>query len=189
MADYRSLVTILVSLRLSRHRHAVMVVVASFAVTIIGRNITKYFASPGGAAVPVEIAGQFHGHKGEFTGTETVFSTSRTVIARRTVIPPVKCPRSPFSFTTFIFSAPFSCNFSGWRPREDFFFFFVCFLVFVVLHHEWKSKARFLTVLEFVSEIRFVRERKRKISIDIVRFNRVVLIERKPCLDCAALSS
>lgn len=39
--------------------------VASFAVTIIGRNITKYFASPGGAAV--EIAGQFHGHKGEFT--------------------------------------------------------------------------------------------------------------------------
>lgn len=66
-----SLVTILVTvaLRLSRehgHHHTVMVVVASFAVAIIGRNITKYFASPGGAAA--EIAGQFHGHKGKFTG-------------------------------------------------------------------------------------------------------------------------
>lgn len=66
-----SLVTILVTvaLRLSRrhgHHHTVMVVVASFAVAIIGRNITRYFASPGGAAA--EIAGQFHGHKGKFTG-------------------------------------------------------------------------------------------------------------------------
>lgn len=163
-----------------------MVVVASFAVTIIGRNITKYFASPGGAAVPVEIAGQFHGHKGEFTGTETVFSTSRTVIARRTVNSSYKMSTiSSFFYYFHFFRSFFLQLFQTTRG----FFFFVCFLVFVVLHHEWKSKARFLTVLEFVSEIRFVRERKRKISIDIVRFNRIVLIERKPCLDCAALSS
>lgn len=166
-----------------------MVVVASFAVTIIGRNITKYFASPGGAAVPVEIAGQFHGHKGEFTGTETVFSTSRTVIARRTVNSSYKMSTISSFFYNFHFFRSFFLQFFRMETTRGFFFLFVCFLVFVVLHHEWKSKARFLTVLEFVSEIRFVRERKRKISIDIVRFNRIVLIERKPCLDCAALSS
>lgn len=30
----------------------------------------------------------------------------------------------PLSFTIFIFSAPFFCNFSGWRSREDFFILF-----------------------------------------------------------------
>lgn len=125
MADYRSLVTILVSLRLSRHRHAVMVVVASFAVTIIGRNITKYFASPGGAAVPVEIAGQFHGHKGEFTGTETVFSTSRTVIARRTVNSSYKMSTISFFFYNFHFFRSFFLQL--FQTTRGFFFFCLFF--------------------------------------------------------------
>lgn len=127
MADYRSLVTILVSLRLSRHRHAVMVVVASFAVTIIGRNITKYFASPGGAAVPVEIAGQFHGHKGEFTGMETVFSTSRTVIARRTVNSSYKMSTISFFFYNFHFFRSFFLQFFRMETTRGFFFFFCLF--------------------------------------------------------------
>lgn len=138
---------------------------------------------------PWRLQASFTDTKGNLQERRRSFQHPELLSHDEPSIPRIKCPRSPLSFTTFIFSAPFSCNFSGWRPREDFFFFFVCFLVFVVLHHEWKSKARFLTVLEFVSEIRFVRERKRKISIDIVRFDRVVLIERKPCLDCAALFS
>ena len=122
--------------------------VASFAVTIIGRNITKYFASPGGAAV--EIAGQFHGHKGEFTrnvdGLLNIPNCYRTTNRR------MKCLLFLLQFS--FFPAPFFCNFSGWRPGGFLFFFFFWYSWSYTtsgnrkLDFYWKLFQRFVSFVE-----------------------------------------